>query len=457
MRTLIIHHSPLPPSRNGIADYALRVIESLRPHFPQAAVRYNDDAAVLDKIPFVRPDRRGLALYQIGNNWQHTEVLKRALTEPGVVVLHDLQLYYLYESMGLSREEMQSLMARSNSRLSETTLNALYDKQPTPKLPYMLCNMLPELVARSHRIVVHSRFARRYIIRHLGAEAAKKVHVIPHFAIAAAPRDAQALRIRHGFDAGTRLIITAGFAARAKGFDLVAAAVARLRRDGIDALWVHAGDPRHGDLDLNAVAAQWPDLAGGFIATGYLDEDTLDDYVAMADILLNLRFPTVGESSGSLARALAAGACVIVSDTGSYGEIPPQAVVHLPTDADADALASVMQTLLDDDSLHARFQQGARAYARDVLGLEAYGASLAEVLHQCKPAPLFSRLLDRIRTVRPGPRTTAARTDWYDVTLAEGAEALARAQQQGTGTERVVYRQDSVADRSFIGVVRHEA
>ena len=41
--------------------------------------------------------------------------------------------------------------------------------------------------------------------------------------------------------------------------------------------------------------------------TGYLGEADLDGYILASDILVNLRFPSVGESSGTLARAFAAG------------------------------------------------------------------------------------------------------------------------------------------------------
>jgi glycosyltransferase involved in cell wall biosynthesis len=40
------------------------------------------------------------------------------------------------------------------------------------------------------------------------------------------------------------------------------------------------------------------------------------------DIVLNLRYPTVGETSGSLQRALGLGKAVIVSNIGSFAELP---------------------------------------------------------------------------------------------------------------------------------------
>ncbi len=448
---LIIHHAPLPPARNGIADYAVRVVESLKPHFRQVSIRYNKDAVPLADAPFAKTPPRGVPLYQIGNNWQHTEILKQALQAPGVVLLHDLQLYYLYESTGRSHEQMQGLMASSNPHMSARTLSAIFEKRPTVKLPYLLCNMLPELVARSRKVVVHSQFARNFIVRHLGKAADDKIHVIPHFAIAAPLRNPAALRERYGYTPDVPLIVTAGFATRAKGFDLVAEAVAKLRRIGVPAIWLHAGDPKHGDLDLYELANSYPDLSQAFMATGYLNEENLDDYVAMATVLVNLRFPTVGESSGSLARALAAAACVIVSDTGSYAEIPSSAVLHLPPDADGADLAAVLGRLIDAPELRATLGAGAARYARTTLALDAYGNALADVLRLTAP-----RLLERLLP----PRQQASATpkdaiEWFDVSTPEGAAFLAEAQSYGE-VERLVYSQQP-RDRqtgAYVGIVR---
>lgn len=448
---LIIHHAPLPPARNGIADYTVRVVESLKPHFRQVSIRYNEDASPLSDAPFAATPPRGMPLYQIGNNWQHTEILKQALQTPGVVLLHDLQLYYLYESTARSREQMLALMASSNPHLSAKTLSSVFDKRPTVKLPYLLCNMLPELVARSRKVVVHSQFARDFIVRHLGKTAEDKIHVIPHFAIAAAPRDPAALRERYGYAPDAPLIVTAGFATRAKGFDLVAEAVANLRRFGVPAIWLHAGEPRHGDLNLYELVKAYPYLSEGFVATGYLDEEALDDYVAMANVLVNLRFPTVGESSGSLARALAAAACVIVSDTGSYAEIPSSAVLHLPPDADSKDLADILSRLIDTPALRAALSAGAAQYANTTLALGGYGDALANVLRQAAPG-----LLERLLPPRQSASTTPQDTiEWFEVSTTEGAALLAEAQSYGEARQ-LVYSQHP-QDRqpgAYVGIVR---
>jgi hypothetical protein len=53
---------------------------------------------------------------------------------------------------------------------------------------------------------------------------------------------------------------------------------------------------------------------------------------ALADVCINLRHPTAGETSASLLRLLAAGKPTFVTASGSFNEIPNTAAIHVPLD-----------------------------------------------------------------------------------------------------------------------------
>ena len=55
--------------------------------------------------------------------------------------------------------------------------------------------------------------------------------------------------------------------------------------------------------------------------------------MAACDIVLNLRYPTVGESSGSLLRALGLGKAVLVSEVGSFAEFSGDVCLKVPVGA----------------------------------------------------------------------------------------------------------------------------
>ena len=55
--------------------------------------------------------------------------------------------------------------------------------------------------------------------------------------------------------------------------------------------------------------------------------------IAAADIVLNLRYPTVGETSGTLLRALGLGRAVLVSDVGAASpNFPDDVCLKVPVD-----------------------------------------------------------------------------------------------------------------------------
>src|SRR5260370_10675001 len=66
---------------------------------------------------------------------------------------------------------------------------------------------------------------------------------------------------------------------------------------------------------------------------GFRRIDEFVRYMAACDIILNLRYPTVGENSGTLMRALGLGKAVIVSEVGSFSELPDSICLKAPVGA----------------------------------------------------------------------------------------------------------------------------
>jgi len=63
---------------------------------------------------------------------------------------------------------------------------------------------------------------------------------------------------------------------------------------------------------------------------GFVPIDDFVGYLAACDIVLNLRYPTVGESSGTLLRALGLGKAALVSDIGAFVEFPEDVCLKVP-------------------------------------------------------------------------------------------------------------------------------
>ena len=75
-------------------------------------------------------------------------------------------------------------------------------------------------------------------------------------------------------------------------------------------------------------------LAGLEVASvrvlGFAPIEDFVGYLGACDVVLNLRFPTVGESSGTLLRSLGLGKAVMVSEIGSFAEFPDDVCLKVP-------------------------------------------------------------------------------------------------------------------------------
>ena len=65
----------------------------------------------------------------------------------------------------------------------------------------------------------------------------------------------------------------------------------------------------------------------------YAPIEDFNGYLAACNAVLNLRYPTVGETSGTLLRALGMGKPVMISQVGAFSEYPDSISLKVPVDA----------------------------------------------------------------------------------------------------------------------------
>nr|WP_235913860.1 glycosyltransferase family 4 protein [Pseudoroseomonas coralli] len=189
-------------------------------------------------------------------------------------------------------------------------------------------------------------------------------------------------RQKLGLPADAFIVATSGFATRAKRFDWMMEALEQVLAEGVELIWIHAGEERPHEYDVSSQLERYPLLRERTRITGYVDEDALNAYISACDLLLNLRFPSVGESSGTLARALAAGRCCVVSDTAAYRELPREAVVHLPVLDQVRSLACAVSALHRDRELLHAFGANARRYAETELNIASVARRYRDVIEE---------------------------------------------------------------------------
>jgi glycosyltransferase involved in cell wall biosynthesis len=135
------------------------------------------------------------------------------------------------------------------------------------------------------------------------------------------------------------------------------------------------------DLDARLEKVGLP--AGALIREGYVDERRFVSLLAACDVCVNLRAPTMGETSGSAIRALSLGKPLVVSDVGWFSELPDVVAAKVaPDEREVETLAAVLEALCARDDLRASMGRAARALAEGEHSLprvaELYAAALEE-------------------------------------------------------------------------------
>lgn len=385
--------SPLPPSRSGIADYSAALVEPLG-RLVDLAVNPAAAAREFD-----------IALYQIGNNVHHAEAYEAALETPGVVVLHEANLHHLIAEMTIKRGDWDAYLREVEyDRGAEALAFARRVRALEVGPDYEGVPMLRRLLERSRGLVVHSRFVRDQV-RQAGFTG--PVAVIPHGAWIP-EADRMGYRHRLGLDATTPLVGIFGFLKPYKRITESLRAFKRLLRVDPRPRMILVGEP-HPDYPLEPIIHSLG-IGASVRILGFTPIGDFVGYIAACDIILNLRFPTVGESSGTLLRSLGLGRAVVVSDVGAFREYPDEICLKAPVDAcEEDTLFEYLNLLVSRPDLRETMGRAARAWVERECNwhsvAERYAAFLRAIV-EAREWPDTEAAADR--AAEPAPAAPAA-------------------------------------------------
>ncbi len=339
--------SPMPPSKSGIADYS----QALAGPLAELA-----DVAVISGPPArFDPGKFDAVLYQIGNNPYHAFAYELALRHPGVVVMHEANLHHLVADLTIRRGDWDAYLEEAEYNGGEEALAHARRVRALETGPdYEGLPMTRRLLERSRAVIVHSRFVAGEIRK---AGFAGPLAVIPHGAWIPEV-DRLAFRERLGLDETTPLIGIFGFLKPYKRIAESLRAFRRLVRLEPRAKMILVGEP-HPDFPIARLVRSLG-LEPHVRLPGYVPIEDFAGYIAACDIVLNLRNPTVGESSGSLLRALGLGRAVLVTDVAAFAELPDDICLKVPVDATEEDLIFEYLNLLVSRPAVAR-EMGARA------------------------------------------------------------------------------------------------
>jgi glycosyltransferase involved in cell wall biosynthesis len=335
MRPPLIIFTPLPPARNGIADYAHELISALQDYYTCICIIADDapspkiDGINVNWITVSRYmfDRQRYInmrhLFQMGNNTGHAYMLPWLERLNGITTIHDASLTNLFMTIAAEGRRSKGLRAALGGDITPEiglVSDAVEAIGGSGLLLGEETNGLDLVALSSRALVVHSHIAASRV---LAAAPRAKVEFIPHLVKRAT------LPKKRDTNNRPFKLLCLGYIARAKKIDLLLRATKILRDSGIDIVLTIAGAPDRLNYDIEADINAL-DLKTNIHLLGYVTNSEIDELLLDCDMLVNLRSPTTGETSGVLTRAMALGCVCIVTDVGSYAEIPQDCVLKIP-------------------------------------------------------------------------------------------------------------------------------
>lgn len=368
--------TPWPDQRSGIARFEYMMMPYLTEYFditvftpaPESGRAALENVAVLSLDAYQgRRSQFDYRLFQLGNNdLYHKEIMDLFLLEGGIAEIHDYVLspffYAAYYASGEKKTYRRLLRMACGRKAGDQLYHNAVKHQVFPDmLEYPLSEAVVNL---SDKAIFHNQWSADRI-----PSGNVAVIPLPSFPLPVQPGKAEGSAplelVRRWREEGNVIISCFGYVNENKHPEVSLQALSRLRKDGLPVKLVFWGIS---NIDTFLETVEENGVADDVLLSGYLDEDGYNQAFAETDIVVNLRHPSMGESSGPLCEAFRSGKAVIVSDLNQYREFPDDICWKLPVgNKESEILAAYLYYLVAHPEVRLTLGRNAKAYADYVL------------------------------------------------------------------------------------------
>jgi glycosyltransferase involved in cell wall biosynthesis len=378
---------------SGIVEYSRQVVPALASHLEIDVWTHGAPDLPPEGVTVVdyqrSPQRLNelqsydVVIFNIGNHLGfHRRELELSRQFPGVVILHDRTLHHLWAGFYITHcgrpdlyaERMTALYGARGSEVAAAVIAQLGAAAWSDPEEVLQHNFIPDTLAGALGAVVHSH-GHAADVRRIWTGPVCDL-AFPAYAsqlrrASAVPPDRRQERLR---------LVSIGHVDGHKQIhELINVLRAdRALADRVTYTVLGDYDPRGAYVrDLNRLIADGG-LARTVTLLGHQPAGVLQRHLDGADVFVNLRLPNLESGSASLMEQLARGRPVLVHPTGSFGELPSEVVVKVPS-GDPAAVSKALCRLLDSPQLRRRVGAAARAHAESV-STTLYGEVLARFI-----------------------------------------------------------------------------
>ena len=346
--------SPLPPEQSGIADYSCELIPALARFYDIAVIVEQeevhdawlpDNCTVHDVAWFrAHADAFERVVYHVGNSPFHVYMLPLLQDIPGTIVLHDFFLSGLFSWLELYGHRANAWNAALYASHGYLAVQQRHQDTDAARSRYP-ANW--SVLREARGIIVHSEFSRELFRRWYGPDLADALCVIPHMRAPAQPVEKCACRKQLGLAEDAFIVCSFGMLNPTKlNHRLLSSWLASpLARDPNCHL-VFVGENHGGDYGAELLRQiETHGLQQRITITGYMPAETYQQYLGAADLAVQLRGNSRGETSGTVLDCMNHGLPLIINAHGSMAELDSQALWILPDQFEDAALEQAIETL----------------------------------------------------------------------------------------------------------------
>lgn len=355
-RPKLAYVSPLPPARSGISDYSAELLPVLLLYYDIDVIVSQEsvsDPWVKDNCPLrsvdwfrANSDRFDRVIYHFGNSDFHQHMFSLLEEIPGVVVLHDFFLSGIVSHMDVTGYLPGSwAQALYQSHGYAAVQQRFHAPDPAEVIWRYPCNHA--VLQNALGVIVHSENSRRLASHWYGEGVADDWSVIPHLRVP--PFDIDRAEARSLLKLGNNDFVVCSFGllgpTKLNHRLLNAWLVSALAKDS-NCVLAFVGENHNGDYGTELVTAiRRSGLDKRIRITGWADSASFRYYLAAADVGVQLRTLSRGETSGTVLDCMNYGLPTIVNANGSMADLPDEGVWKLPDEFDEAELVVALETL----------------------------------------------------------------------------------------------------------------
>lgn len=409
--------SPLPPERTGIANYSAELLPALSHHYDidvivaQQTVTdpWIDVNCSVHEIDWFKAyaHQYDRVLYHFGNSLPHHQhMFDLLMLIPGIVVLHDFYLGDVVASKDLQGLNPQGWTRELHHAHGYLAVQERFHAKDVADIAFKYpCNL--SVLQQAVGVAVHSNFACQLAEQWYGKGWSQSWGILPMLRTPVMPTSKAAARQALKLPDDAFVVCSFGMLGPIKqNHRLLNAWMASAFKQDKSSLLIFVGEATkdaYGDQLLETIETNG--LSAQVQITGWTEATTFQHYLAAADVSVQLRSTSRGETSAAVLDCMNYGLPTIVNACGSMAELTPEAVWMLPEDfSDADLTQAIETLWQNPDKRHTLGEQARQLIhtqhtPRDCA--EQY-ATLIETCYQ-KAATSEFKLTQRIAALSSAP------------------------------------------------------